>query len=104
VAFDYLYIFISYSINISLYCGWAKIGVNILLAGVLPIGMLLATEGEMVFAVSELLEKREKIPPESATLGEEKVLPSSGALLVLWYSWHLFSSVDWAGGHRHLCF
>ena len=77
---------------------------EVLLARVLPIGMLLATEGEMVLVVSELLEKREKIPPESAILGEEKVLPSSGALLVLWYSWHLFSSVDWAGGHRHLCF
>jgi len=58
---------------------------------------------EKVSAVSELLEKKEKIPPGLEILGE-KVLLSSGALLVIWYSWNLSSSADWTGGHWHLCF
>jgi hypothetical protein len=73
------------------------------LAGVLLRGVLLVAE-EKVSAVSELLEKKEKIPPGLEILGEEKALLFFGALLVIWYSWHLFSSVDWTGGHRHLCF
>ena len=66
--------------------------------------MLLVAEKEVVPAVSELLEKKEKIPPGLEMLEEEKALLFFGALLVIWYSWHLFSSADWAGGHRHLCF
>ena len=77
---------------------------ELLLAGVLPLGVLLVAEKEMVPAVSGFLEKREKIPPGSVILGEEKVLLSSGALLVIWCSWNLFSSVDWTGGHRQSCF
>jgi len=73
------------------------------LAGVLLRGVLLVAE-EKVSAVSELLEKKEKIPPGLEILGEEKALLFFGALLVIWYSWHLFSSADWTGGHRHLCF
>jgi len=75
-----------------------------LLVGVLPLGVLLVAKKEMVPVVSGFLEKREKIPPGLEILGEEKALLFFGALLVIWYSWHLFSSVDWTGGHRHLCF
>jgi len=63
------------------------------LAGVLLHGVLLMVE-EKVSAVSELLEKKEKIPPGLEILGEEKTLLFFGALLVIWYSWHLFSSAD----------
>jgi hypothetical protein len=66
-----------------------------LLSGVLPVA-----EGEMVLDVFELLEKKEMIPPESVTSEEGEVLLFSGALLVVWYSWGPFSSVDWTGGHR----
>ena len=69
-----------------------------LLSGVLPVA-----EGEMVVDVFELLEK-EMIPPESVTLEEGEVLLFSGASLVIWYSWDLFSSVDWIGGHQRLYF
>ena len=75
-----------------------------LLVGVLPLGVLLAAEKEMVLAMSVFLEKREKILPELEIPVEEEALLLFGALFVLWYSWHLFSSADWAGGHRHLCF
>jgi hypothetical protein len=75
-----------------------------LLVGVLPLGVLLAAEGEMVLVAYGLLERKEKIPLELETLGEEKVLLSSGALLVIWSSWSLSFSLDWTGGHRHLCF
>ena len=61
-------------------------------------------EEEMVLVVFGLLEKREKIPPGSVTLEEEKVLLFSGALPGFWYSWSFSSLVDWTGGHRHLCF
>jgi len=54
--------------------------------------------------VSGFLEKREKIPPGLEILGEEKALLFFDALLVVWYSWHLFSSAGWTRGHRHLCF
>jgi len=50
------------------------------LARVLLCGVLLVAEEEMVLFVSGLLEKREKIPPGSVTLEEEKVLRFSGAL------------------------
>ena len=75
-----------------------------LLVGVLPLGVLLVAEKEVVPAMSGFLEKTEKIPPGSVTLGEEKVLLSSSALLVIWCSWNLFSSADWTGGYQHLCF
>jgi len=77
---------------------------GVLLVGALPLGVLLVAEKEVVPAVSGFLEKREKILPELEILGEEKALLLFGALLVLWYSWHLFFSADWTGGHRHLCF
>jgi len=73
-----------------------------LLVGVLPLGVLLAAEKEMVLAVSVFLEKREKILPESEIPEEGEALLLFGTLFVLWYSWHLFSSADWTGGHR-LC-
>ena len=68
------------------------------LAGVLLCGVLLVAEEEMVLVVSGLLEKREKIPPGSVTLEEEKVLLFSGASLGFWYSWSFFSLVGWTGG------
>jgi len=74
------------------------------LVGILPLVVLLAVEGEMVLAVSVFLEKKERIPPELEIPKEEGELPLSGALFVLWYSWHLFSSAGWTGGHQHLCF
>jgi len=77
---------------------------EVLLVGFLPLEVLLAAEGEMVPAVSVLLEKREKILSELEILGEEEALLLFGALFVLWYSWHPFSSADWTGGHRYLCF
>jgi len=75
-----------------------------LLVGVLPLGVLLVVEKEMVPTVSVFLEKREKIPPGLEILGEEDALLLFGALLVLWYAWYLFSSTGWTGGHRHLYF
>jgi len=48
------------------------------LAGVLLREVLLVAE-EKVSVVSELLEKKEKIPPGSVILEEEKVLLFSGA-------------------------
>jgi len=78
--------------------------VGALLVGILPFVVLLAVEGEMVLAKSVFLEKKERIPPELEIPEEEGELPLSGTLFVLWYSWHLFSSASWTGGHRHLCF
>jgi len=69
-----------------------------LLFGVLPVAE------EMVLVVSGLLEKRETIPLGSVTLEEGEVLLFSGASLAVWYSWDLFSSVGWTGGHRQSCF
>ena len=63
-----------------------------LLVEVLPLEVLLAAEREMVLAESMFLEKKERIPPELEIPEEEGQLPLSGALFVLWYSWHLFSS------------
>jgi len=77
---------------------------EVLLVGFLPLGVLLAAEGEMVLVASGLLERKEKILLGLVILGEEKVLLFSGALLVLWCSWHPFSSVDWTRGHRDFCF
>jgi hypothetical protein len=77
---------------------------GVLLVGVLPLGLLLVAEKEVVPIVSRFLEKRENIPLGSVILGEEKVLLSSGALLVIWCSWSLSSSLDWTGGHRQSYF
>jgi len=74
------------------------------LVGILLCELLPAAEEEMVPVASGLLERREKILLELETLGEEEVLLSSGASLVIWCSWSLSSSPGWAGGHRHLCF
>jgi len=63
-----------------------------LLVGFLPLEVLLVAEKGMIPAVSVFLEKREKILPGLEIPGQEKVLLLVGALLVLWYSWHLFSS------------
>jgi hypothetical protein len=65
---------------------------EVLLVGFLPLGVLLADEGEMVLFASGLLERKEKILLGLVILGEEKVLLSSGALLVIWCSWSLSSS------------
>jgi len=78
--------------------------IEVLLAGVLPLVVLLAVKGEMVLAESLFLGEKERIPPEWEIPEEEEELPLSGALFVPWYSWHLFSSAGWMGGHRHLCF
>jgi len=72
----------------------------VLLAEVLLAGALLVVEGEMALAVSGLLEKKGMILLGSETLGEEEALLSSGISLVIWYSWNLFSSVHWTGGHQ----
>jgi len=53
------------------------------LAGVLLRGVLVVAE-EKVSAVSELLEKKEQIPPGLEILEEEKALQFFGALLVIW--------------------
>ena len=66
--------------------------------------VLLALEGEMALVVFGLLGRKERILLELEILEEEKALLLFGALLVLWCSWHPFSSVDWTGGHRHFCF
>jgi len=52
---------------------------EVLPAGVLPSVVLPALGGEMVLAVSGLLEKRERTPPE-LEIPEEEDLPPSGAL------------------------
>ena len=77
--------------------------VEVLLVGVLPLVLLLALEREMVLVVSVFLEKKERIPP-GLEIPEEEELLLSGALSVLWYSWYLFSSAGWTGGHWHLYF
>jgi len=49
-------------------------------------------EEEMVLAVSGFLVKRGTIPHESVTLDEEeKMVLSSDAFAVIWYSWDLSS-------------
>ena len=68
-----------------------------LLAEILLVGVLLAEE-ETVLVVSGLLEKRGMIPPGSMTLKEGEALLLSGASLVIWYSWDLFSLVGWTRG------
>jgi len=75
-----------------------------LLVGFLPLEVLLVAEKEVIPDVSVFLEKREKILPGLEIPGEEKALLLFDALLVLWYSWHLFSSAGWTGGHRHFYF
>jgi len=61
------------------------------------------TGEEMVLVVSRFLVKRGTIPHESEKLDEEeKMVLSSGALAMIWYSWGLFSWLGYAGGHRHL--
>jgi len=77
--------------------------IEVLLAGVLPLAVLLAVEGEMVLAESLFLGEKEKIPPEWEIPEEEELL-LFGTWFVPWYSWHLFSSAGWTGGHRRLCF
>jgi len=69
------------------------------------LGLVLPVAGEeMVLVVFGVLEKREMIPPGSVTLEEGEALLFSGASLVIWYSWDLFSSVDWTGGHQQSYF
>jgi len=76
---------------------------GVLLVEVLLFGFLLVVEEETVLVVSGLLEEKGMILLESEILGEKPLL-LSGALLVIWYSWNLFSSVDWTGGHRQSYF
>jgi len=76
--------------------------VEVLLAGVLLLTVLLAVE-EMVLAESLFLGEKERIPPEWEIPEDEEESLLFGAWLVPWYSWHLFSSAGWTGGHRHLC-
>jgi len=59
-------------------------------------------EVEVVFVVAELLVKKGTILHELVTLEEEEAMLSSDAWPVIWYSWDLFSWLDWLGGHRHL--
>jgi len=75
-----------------------------LLVGFLPLEVLLVAGKEVIPAVSVFLKKRENILPGLGIPGEEKALLLFGALLVLWYSWHFFSSAGWTGGHRHFYF
>jgi len=77
---------------------------EVLLAGVILFGVLLIAEERMVLVVSELLKKREMIPPGLATLEEEEALLFSDASLVFWYSWSHSSLVGWTGGHRQSYF
>ena len=67
---------------------------EVLLAGTLPLEALLVAEEEKVSAVSGLLEKKGMILLGSEILEEEKALLVFGALLVIWCSWSLSSSVD----------
>ena len=53
---------------------------EVLPAGVLPSVVLPVLVGEMVLAVSGLLEEKGKIPPGLGTPEEEEELPLSGAL------------------------
>jgi len=64
------------------------------LARVLPLGVLLVTEGEMKSTESEFLEEKGMILLGLEMLEEEKASLFSGTLLVIWYSWNLFSSVE----------
>jgi len=75
---------------------------EVLLVGTLPLEVLLVAEEEKELAVSRLLEKKGMILLGSEILEEEKALLFFGALLVIWYSWHLFSSAGWTRGHRRL--
>jgi len=50
--------------------------------------------GEMESVESGFLEKKGMIRLGLEILGEEKALLFFGALLVIWYSWHLFSSAN----------
>jgi len=75
-----------------------------LLDEVLLAGVLLVVEGEMVLAVSGLLEKKGMILLGSEILEVEEALLFTGASLVIWYSWNLFSLVDWTWGHRQSYF
>ena len=60
-------------------------------------------EEEMVLAVSGPLVKKGTIPHESVILDkEERVVLSSDALVVIWYSWGLSFWLGWTRGHRHL--
>jgi len=72
---------------------------EVLLTKVILAGALLVVEGKMVLVVSGLLEKKGMILLGLETLEEEEALLFSGALLVIWYSWNLFSSIYWTGGH-----
>jgi len=56
---------------------------EVLLAGVLPFGVLLVAEDEMVLLETGLLEKKGMILLGSETLGEEEALLFSGASLVI---------------------
>jgi hypothetical protein len=56
---------------------------EVLLAGVLLLGVLPVVEEEMASAVSGLLEKKGMILPGSEILGEEKALLFFGALLAI---------------------
>jgi hypothetical protein len=60
---------------------------GVLLAGVLPLEVLLADEGGMVPAASVLLGRKERIPLELVIPGEEEALLLFGVSPVLWYSW-----------------
>ena len=70
---------------------------EVLLVGLLLFGFLLVVEGETVLVVSGLLEEKGTILLGLEILREEKALLFSGALRVIWYSWNLFSLVDWTG-------
>jgi len=75
---------------------------EVLPAGVLPSVVLPALVGEMVLAVSGLLEKKGKTPPELEIPEEEGELPLFDVSFRPWYSWRLSSLAGWTGGHRHL--
>jgi len=76
----------------------------VLLTEVLLAGALLVVEGDMTLVVSGLLEKKGMILLGSETLGEEEESLPSDVSLMIRYSWNLFSSVDWTGGHRQTYF
>jgi len=77
---------------------------EVLLAGALLFELLLVVEEETVLVVSGLLEEKGMNLLGSEILGEGKALLFSSALLVIWYSWNLFSLVDWTWGHRQSYF
>ena len=77
---------------------------EVLLVGVLPLVVFLALVGKRVLVAFELLEKKGKTPPGLEIPKEEEELLLSDAWFVPWYSWHLFFSAGWNGGHRHLGF